>query len=101
MKAIYKMYFDCGRMGSLDGIFTAEKDAMQKLIESGNEVYFGEVLGKHSDISGPIENSDITMISDDSEHVLLFEKLNMKCGYNPFDYIEEETTSEESEVQGE
>lgn len=90
MKAIYKLNFDCGRSGSLYGIFTAEVSKMNGLIQSGAEVYFGEVLGKHSDVSGPIEESDITLISRDSKVVALFEKHQMATGFNPFDYITEE-----------
>jgi hypothetical protein len=90
MKAIYKLHFDCGRQGELTGIFVADKAKMNGLIQSGAEVYFGEVLGKHSDIAGPIEESDITMVSDDQDFVALFEKHDMATGYNPFDYIEEE-----------
>lgn len=90
MKAIYKMNFDCGRMGSLTGIFVADIAKMNGLIQSGATVYFGEVLGKHSDIHGPIEESDITLVSDTPDFVALFEHHDMATGYNPFDYIEEE-----------
>jgi hypothetical protein len=36
-------------MGALSGIFVAEEEAVEALIASGKEVYFGEVLGKHSE----------------------------------------------------
>jgi hypothetical protein len=88
MKAIYKLKFDCGRCGSLDGIFTAEISEMNRLIQSGAEVYFGEVLGKHSEITGPIEQSNITLVTNDPEVVAVFEKHKMATGHNPFDYIE-------------
>ena len=67
---------------------------MSALITSGKEVYFGEVLGKHSEISGPIEASDVEMLSDSSDHVALFEELKAEVGFNPFDYIEEEEAAQ-------
>ena len=89
MNAIYKMTLDYGRMGSLSGIFTADKNKMQALIESGKEVYFGEVLGKHSEVFTAIKPQFIRLVSDDPEHVAMFDSLNMKTGHNPFDYIGE------------
>ena len=83
MKAIFKFDFDCGRVGNLYGLFVAEKEDVAKLIESKRDVYFGEVLGKHSRIVGPVEDRDITMISDDSELVAKVEELNMEVGFNP------------------
>lgn len=90
MNAIFKMNLDCGRSGNLYGIFTAEKDDVKNLIASKKEVYFGEVLGKHSEVSAFLNPDEIEMISDDPAIVEMFQKLNMKCGYNPFNYIEED-----------
>lgn len=96
MKAIYRLNFDAGRMGSLAGIFVSEKQTMEKLIASGKDVEFGEVLGKHSEISGPIEAGDIEFISDDPAVVEMFEKHNMATGYDPFDYITDEMDEDDS-----
>ena len=89
-KAIYKLHFDCRRMGVLLGIFVADKDEMNELIKSGKEIYFGEVLGKHSEISGPIEEGDLTLVTDDPAIVEIFVKYDMETGYNPFNYIDRE-----------
>ncbi|MDV4026187.1 hypothetical protein CMT52_17795 [Elizabethkingia anophelis] len=85
MKAVYKLNFDCGRAGELNGIFIATKKQVEKLIESGVEVYFGEVLGKHSEIYGPVEENEIQMITDESNVVEVIEKYGLENGYNPFD----------------
>lgn len=85
-KAIYKLNFDCGRMGSLNGVFVAEKQYVNILVESKMEVYFGEVLGKHSEIYGPIEAGDIKMVSDSDEAIKVVEELDLSSGYNPFHY---------------
>jgi hypothetical protein len=94
MKAIYRFHFDCGRMGDLKGIFVAEEEKIRNLIESGKEVYFGEVLGKHSEIFGPIEPQDISLITNDLQAIEVFEHFNLATGYNPFNYINEEDEAE-------
>ncbi len=86
MKAVYKMHIDCGRMGELEGVFVAGKKQVEKLLSSGVEVYFGEVLGKHSEIYGGIEDKEIKMVSDDQNVVDVIEKHGLQSGYNPFEY---------------
>lgn len=77
---LWALHFDCGRMGSVDGVFKATKKQMELI--SGSEIHFGEVLGKHSDISGPLEDVDFSLISDNPFVVMEAEE----SGYNPFDY---------------
>ena len=36
-QAVYKLHFDCGRQGSLNGLFIANKSYIKKLIETSNE----------------------------------------------------------------
>lgn len=86
MKAIYKMDCNCGRMGSLSGVFIAEKEHVAVLIEKQIEVYFGEVLGKHSEIKVALNVDEIKMVSDNPEHVQLLESLQLSSGFNPFLY---------------
>lgn len=86
-KAIYKMNLDCGRMGSLEGIFVTDPPRVKQLIESKEEVYFGEVLGKHSEVTWVFDGPELTLVSDDAHLVQLFEENNLSSGYNPFDYI--------------
>lgn len=86
MKAIYKMNFNCGRQGSLQGTFVAKKEHVKILVDNKIEVYFGEVLGKHSEVYGSIEPEEIEMVSDDEKTVELFITNNLSSGYNPFEY---------------
>ncbi len=95
-KAIYKFYFDCGRQGELEGVLISTKERVDKLIESKITVYFGEVLGKHSEVYGPIDEGDMTFISDNEEAVRVVEENNLTSGYNPFGY-----TSINFELDGE
>lgn len=90
MKALYKMDFNAGRMGSLEGIFTADIKDVEELIDSGKEVYFGEVLGKHSEIFGSIDKEEITLITTDEKVIKIFEEYDLSSGFNPFDYIDDD-----------
>ena len=85
-KGIYRLKFDCGRQGILDGIFIAEKKHVKVLIENKIEVYFGEVLGKHSEVYGPIDENELTFVSDSPEAIKVIEELELENGYNPFEY---------------
>ena len=86
MKAVFKMNVDCGRMGNLEGVFIAEKEDVENLRKSGIQVYFGEVLGKHSVIYGKIDDSEITFVSDAPEVVSVIESNGLESGFNPFGY---------------
>lgn len=89
MEAIYKFHFDCGRQGTLHGLFIADVEKVEKLIKSRAEIYFGEVLGKHSEVFGPLDRCDITKISDKPEDVEVVRRLKLTNGYDPVDrYIE-------------
>lgn len=87
MKKLYKFEWDCGRDGSVEGLFIEDTDLVKNSL--GNQVRFGEILGKHSDIYGDLEEGDLTEIEIPQE---LLEILENKCssnisGYNPLNYI--------------
>lgn len=98
-KGIYKFFFDCGRMGNLQGIFVADSSEVESII--GTEVYFGEVLGKHSEISGPIEEGEITLVTEDKAAVKMFIKYKLWSGYNPFNYIDDSDDEDDLEEDDE
>ena len=85
-EAVYKMSIAFGRMGDIDGVFVAKKSHVKILIDSEMEVYFGEVLGKHSEIFGKIEKKAIKMVSDSEDVVNVIKKHELESGYNPFEY---------------
>lgn len=95
MKGLYKTHIDCGRMGTLYGLFIAEVEAVNKLIESKREIVFGEVLGKHSDIYGTIEPTDVTLLTTDEAFIAQAEALDIETGINPFNYIDDEGDTDE------
>ena len=90
MEAVYKLHKYCGRLGDLEGLFIANKQEVQDLIDSGKTVYFGEVLGKHSDVAVSIQEKDISLVTADDKVIEVIRKFDLENGFNPFDYIEDD-----------
>lgn len=86
MKALYKMEFSCGRNGDLEGIFVADTEDVKYLVDKKISVYFGEVLGKHSEVTGCVDKKEIKKITTDKNVIKVFEDHDLECGYNPFGY---------------
>lgn len=84
--ALYKFYWDCGRQGEIEGVFECDDSSLIV----GKDVDFGEVLGKHSHISGTIEEDDIEFLTDDEDFITKAKEYGLvPCGYDPLDYIVE------------
>lgn len=90
---LWKFEAECGRMGTLSGMFFASDYDIERYL-IGRDVYFGEVLGKHSDIHIVITREQLKEIKIDEITVrTLYEAVDGKdtlCGYNPFDYLPDE-----------
>jgi exosome complex RNA-binding protein Rrp4 len=85
--SIYKLIVDCGRMGDLNGVFEATPNQIQELM--GKKVNFGEVLGKHSDVSVVIDENCVVHLTDDEEFIKKAKTYGLiPTGHNPFDYLE-------------
>ena len=87
MKKLYKFYWDCGRQGHVRGIFIAEEEKIKEAI--GKQVYLGEILGKHSEVFGSLEEKDLTILTDDEDFIKRFEELKCSSGYSPLNYLNE------------
>lgn len=88
MKVIARFYMDCGRMGSVQSLFTCTKDELEDAY--GRAFDFGEILGKHSEVYGHLEPDDVTILSEDQEFIKQFENVigaGTVSGYNPLDYL--------------
>ena len=87
MEKLWKFYWDCGRQGDLEGVFIASDEDVQAII--GQSIYFGEALGKHSEVSGTIEPGEITLLTDNQEAIEVLKKyIGMDIsGYNPLRYL--------------
>lgn len=103
-KKLFSFYWDCGRMGSLEGLFVSTQEEVDKVI--GKEVYFGEVLGKHSEVYGTLSAEDLKVIEIDQsaiDQIVAVTGENIS-GYNPIayynDYLEENGYEENDEEDG-
>lgn len=83
-ECLWSFYWDCGRQGEVEGLFKATKEEVENAI--GKEVYFGEILGKHSEVYGTLEESEIELVSDNPIEVMNA----TESGYNPLEYLEDE-----------
>lgn len=89
MKGIYSFRWVCGSLGDLTGLFVADSEDVKNIV--GKHVYFGEVLGEHSEIAGTIDAGDIVLETDDQEFIAKFESIfgeSFVTGYNPLDYYD-------------
>lgn len=81
-QCLWSFYWDCGRQGEVEGLFKATKEEVENAI--GKEVYFGEILGKHSEVYGVVEKGEIKLVSDDPIKVMSA----TESGYNPLEYLQ-------------
>lgn len=89
MKKLYKFKWDCGRMGVVDSLFIAAEEDVEKAI--GAQVDFGEILGKHSNVYGTLNQTDLTVVSDDQEFIEKLEALRiLPTGHCPLHNLSED-----------
>lgn len=82
---------DCGRMGYVDGLFVCTEEELKSLY--GTTIEFGEILGKHSEISVRFAEKDLIVLTEDQEFIYKLVTLigkNSIPGYNPLNYLSEE-----------
>ena len=80
-ECLWSFYWDCGRQGDVEGLFKATREEVENAI--GKEVYFGEILGKHSEVCGTLEEGEIKLVSDNPIEVMNA----TESGYNPLEYL--------------
>jgi hypothetical protein len=93
-RILCRYYSEVDRHGVIQGLFTTLKKDYDKLF--GKDVYFFEVLGKHSEFRGTIDEMELQILSDDinfikqleREALLVKEFRSMTIsGQNPFKYL--------------
>jgi hypothetical protein len=74
-------------MGTVEGLFIEKESTVQKAI--GSYIYFGEILGKHSEVRGTLGEDDLKTIELPEEAIEILESSigGNISGYNPLDYI--------------
>lgn len=81
MQGIYYFNWEVRRSSDLEGLFVEDSEVVKRCV--GKELYLGEVAGKHSDVSGIIQEGDIILKSDKPEDVEFFQRLSLDIGINP------------------
>lgn len=95
MEALYKFEWEIYRMGSLCGLFLAEKEDVKNFIKADTTIDFGEVLGKHSEIQlNSASDFNFIMLSDDPNFISECKRMNLFCGYNPIQMWKEQKEEE-------
>ncbi len=95
-KVLASFYWDYYGHGCVEGLFICTVQQIKDI--QGKFVYFGEILGKYSEVSGKIQGSDISIVSSDEKviEILLgaFPDGNIS-GYNPLDFVDLDEEEEE------
>ena len=79
------------RMGIVESLFICTQEEIDNAI--GKEIYFGEILGKHSEIYGTLDKDDITVKSEDQDLIDKLQDITGSTtisGHNPLSYFREE-----------
>ena len=99
MLKLYRFYWDAGRGGSVEGLFVEDSEVVEKHI--GSDVYFGEILGKHSEVEGTLDREDLEIVTDDQEKIQWLISLMgySLSGYNPMSYIRNNDEDDEYEEE--
>lgn len=93
MKGVYRFTSPSFRGGDLSGIFVAHAEDVEKAKDK--TVYFGEVLGKHPEVSISEIGKHIALVTDAAGAVDTFELFEFETGYNPLSYIEDAEQEED------
>ena len=99
---LVRFYWDCGRQGDLEGLFVTTRAELEKTYD--RNVYFGEVLGKHSEVYGVVEENDYTIVTDDQDFMKKFVEYvgsGTVSGYNPMDYLDDDDDVDEEDNEDE
>lgn len=96
-QTLYKFRWDVPRQGEIESLFIADSEQVEAVM--GMTVYFGEVLGKHSDVQGTLDPEDLTIITQDqrviADLIRLFAgdrwgRSGSLCGLNPLHSLQDD-----------
>ena len=94
MLKLYEFFADFGRMGELEGLFIEHDHIVDSKI--GKTVFFGEVLGKHSEIILDLKRENFSVKSDNQDFVKeMVQVLGYDIsGFNPIKILLEQEDEE-------
>lgn len=83
---LVRFFWDCGRQGDVEGLFITTREELAKAFNK--DVYFGEILGKHSEVYGTLLEKEFEILSEDQDFISKLEDLlgSDISGYNPLNY---------------
>jgi hypothetical protein len=84
MNKLVKFNISCGRMGSLYGQRVYDDrdwKTLRWLIDNKIDVYFGEVLGKHSEIVCCIDDGDYKIVTENQDFLNTAQSLKICLGF--------------------
>lgn len=85
-KKLYRFDFNT-YYSRTEGLFVADEAAVAAAI--GQQIWLGEIEGKHSEVGGPFEEKDLAIVTDDPAFIAQFEELFPRgFGINPLGYVE-------------
>lgn len=86
---IVSMSLDYGRCGKVKGVFLVSKEDFELAKKLNPQVYFGEILGKHSEVYCDFNEISFEVKTEDQEKVNALIEMDMhSSGYDPFEYLE-------------
>jgi hypothetical protein len=82
-----------GRAGKLEGLFITTPEDLAKVCKT--TIYFGEVLGKHSEVEMDFEMGDFKLLSTNEFYIRTLQRKfdtnsHTLMGYNPVEYLRDQ-----------
>jgi len=89
MKKLFSYDINYGRGYGVEGLFIATQKEVDLML--GNNIYFGEICGKHSEIDHTFKKEDLTVVNVSLESLKELEDQlgDTLSGYNPVEYFQE------------
>lgn len=91
MNKLYS-YSDSGRGWRIEGMFVSDDESLKELYDK--DLYYGEVCGKHSELTLNFFEGDFTVVTEDQDFIRKFIDLIGYSGYNPFYYLPDDEEDE-------
>ena len=80
--------------GCVEGLLVATEDQIKNA--DGKSVYFGEILGKHSEVEKELNLYDFNLLTTDKHIVDFFKDSGIEVGINPLEIIADQEDSDEN-----
>jgi len=92
---IYRFSVDYGRGYGVEGTFAAKAEDVKRI--KGKRIYFGEICGKHSEVTATPNDDNLVLLTDEPSVVEAFIKHGFASGHNPVSYYEAREDEDEGE----